>query len=179
MTSSFGVSQIESGDVVHDVVRRADKALYQAKETGRNKVCSMTKLEQNSASPEKQVKSEAKTTEFEYHQTLTACTSSDMIIYKLKAFLEANHAVLKEVNSERVQMRVGKPGLLTNWGKAPERQPVDLVLEFEKKTRKQGAHNVAEIRVIVTPAVKPPSNQKFQNRAGHVVRSLREYLAGS
>ena len=177
VTSSFGVAQIEKGDVVSDVVRRADKALYQAKETGRNRVCSLTRQEQDldlvDVSKQKAKHAES----FVYEQKLTACTSSDMIIYKLRAFLEANQAVLKDADSEHVRMRVGRAGLLSGWGKAPERQPVELLLQFQKGTRKQGAHNVAEIQVTVKPVEKPPTVAKFQTRAAQVVRSLREYLA--
>lgn len=38
ITSSFGVTQIKSGDSLEFVIARADEALYDAKETGRNKV---------------------------------------------------------------------------------------------------------------------------------------------
>lgn len=38
ITASFGVTQIAVGDDVEDIVQRADLALYNAKETGRNKV---------------------------------------------------------------------------------------------------------------------------------------------
>ena len=37
-TCSFGVTGIEAGDDVHSILKRADVALYHAKETGRNKV---------------------------------------------------------------------------------------------------------------------------------------------
>ncbi|MCA9038990.1 MAG: diguanylate cyclase [Planctomycetaceae bacterium] len=179
VTSSFGVAQIERNDVVSDVVRRADKALYHAKETGRNKVCSLTRQEQTQDLVKKQDEAKQSISSFEYEQTLTACTSSDMIIYKLKAFLEANHAVLKEVESERVLMQVGRSGLLTAWGKTFDRQPVELLMEFDKQRRKQGAQNVAEIKVTITPVVKPKSVDNFQKRAAQVIRTLKEYLASS
>ncbi|QDU82207.1 putative diguanylate cyclase YdaM [Polystyrenella longa] len=176
VTSSFGVAQIETGDVVHDVVRRADKALYQAKETGRNRVCSLTRLEQSEEVVEGKPAEKISVNAMEHIQTITACTSADMIVYKLKAFLEENHAVLKEVDSEQVLMKVGRSGMLSGWGKSPERQPVQMRLEFDSQSRKQGGHKVSEIQVTVTPAVKPPSAEKFQIRARQIIRSLRAYL---
>ena len=38
VTASFGLTQIDIGDSVEDVVNRADLALYNAKESGRNRV---------------------------------------------------------------------------------------------------------------------------------------------
>ena len=38
VTASFGLTQIDVGDSVEDVVNRADLALYNAKESGRNRV---------------------------------------------------------------------------------------------------------------------------------------------
>jgi len=36
ITASIGVSEVKRGDTLHDVIERADKALYQAKMSGRN-----------------------------------------------------------------------------------------------------------------------------------------------
>ena len=38
ITVSFGVSQFNSDEGVEDLIKRADKALYQAKSSGKNKV---------------------------------------------------------------------------------------------------------------------------------------------
>ena len=39
ITASFGVAQLRGKESIEKLFERADKALYQAKETGRNKVC--------------------------------------------------------------------------------------------------------------------------------------------
>lgn len=39
ITCSFGITQYKSGDKINDMLKRADEALYEAKENGRNMVC--------------------------------------------------------------------------------------------------------------------------------------------
>jgi diguanylate cyclase (GGDEF)-like protein/PAS domain S-box-containing protein len=39
VTCSFGITEIKSADISHSIIFRADGALYEAKGTGRNKVC--------------------------------------------------------------------------------------------------------------------------------------------
>jgi diguanylate cyclase len=38
ITISFGISQFSAGETIEDVFARADKALYKAKENGRNQI---------------------------------------------------------------------------------------------------------------------------------------------
>ena len=38
VTVSIGVAQLEAGDHARDVIDRADRALYEAKKTGKNRV---------------------------------------------------------------------------------------------------------------------------------------------
>ncbi|MCW8999241.1 MAG: diguanylate cyclase, partial [Kangiellaceae bacterium] len=38
VTASFGVAQLKPGEELDNLIKRADDALYEAKQTGRNKV---------------------------------------------------------------------------------------------------------------------------------------------
>ena len=48
VTMSVGVAQYRKGEDLHELIQRADEALYHAKRTGRNRVCSEADLESQS-----------------------------------------------------------------------------------------------------------------------------------
>ncbi|HLQ46146.1 MAG TPA: diguanylate cyclase, partial [Planctomycetaceae bacterium] len=45
VTASFGVTEIEPGDTLDDILRRADKALFTSKEKGRNRTTALSRRE--------------------------------------------------------------------------------------------------------------------------------------
>jgi diguanylate cyclase (GGDEF)-like protein len=44
VTVSFGIAQVSENESLRNLIRRADEALYQAKNSGRNRVCAATRL---------------------------------------------------------------------------------------------------------------------------------------
>ncbi|MCA9072404.1 MAG: diguanylate cyclase, partial [Planctomycetaceae bacterium] len=76
ITSSFGVAQIEPGDSVASLLRRADRALYISKESGRNRTTTLTNDEfLNGAEP---VTEQPETTDdpFVFRTTFYACVAA-------------------------------------------------------------------------------------------------------
>lgn len=179
VTASFGVSQVEPTDEPDDVLQRADKALYVSKHQGRNRTSKITSEQLRKHDPEMVKPSLAKKDEFICDVTLKACMAADMIVYKLKAFVDGNGAKLGKVTAKSVELRLGQRGLLSLWGKTPDKQPVDVQLKIgdSRTTTQRGASRLVEINVHIVPIGRVRKIEVFKARCQTVLRELRQYLA--
>ena len=179
VTASFGVATIEPGDTAESVVQRADKALYVSKHQGRNRSTSLTseQIRRNDAS---MVQPPLESPDqYVYEAKLRACVAANMIVYKLKAFVDGNKARLGEVTPERVTMKLGQKGLVPFWGATPEKQPVHVILQFgnQQGVIERGASRLIEIHVTITPLGWVRNVESFQKRCRTLLQEMREYFA--
>ncbi len=179
ITSSFGVTEVEPSDTADTVLQRADKALYMSKHSGRNKTSRLTseqlrKADPNMVNPPKVTGSTRK-----FETKIHACVTSSMIVYKVRAFVDEYKAKIGEVTDKRVLLRIGSRGMVPFWGSTPERQPVEVVLEFgdERSTVSRGASKLVEIQVRIAPIGWATNADHFQLRAKSVLKNLREFFA--
>jgi diguanylate cyclase (GGDEF)-like protein/PAS domain S-box-containing protein len=179
ITASFGVAQLEPTDAPDDVLQRADKALYVSKHQGRNRTSKLTSEQLRKHDPEMVKPSLAKPEEFVCDVTLKACMAADMIVYKLKAFVDGNGAKLGKVTAKSVEMRIGTRGLLSGWGKTADKQPIDISLGIgdSRSTTQRGANRLVEIHVRITPIGRVKKVDVFKTRCRGVLKALRQYLA--
>ena len=180
VTASFGVTEVEPGDSVESVLRRADKALYLAKETGRNKTCFLTSAELMQSDSNQQDAAEAPLDPFVFTGSFSACVQSDMIVYKLGGFVTDQKAKLVEVMPKRVVIRVGRRGLLPYWGSRDEKRPVELIVEFDDDPSSQGrrgASKRSEISICIRPVGSVKDADEFQARAKRLWKVLRSFFA--
>lgn len=179
ITASFGVSTLEPDDEPDDVLQRADKALYVSKHQGRNRTSKLTseQLRDNDAQMVKP--SLAEPDQFIYDVTLKACIAADMIVYKLKAFVDGIGASLGKVTENSVTLQLGQRSLLSSWGRTYDKQPVKVRLEIgdSRTTTQRGANKLVEIQVHIEPIGRVRQLEVFQARCRRVLKDLREYLA--
>lgn len=178
LTASFGVTRVEPGDSVESLLRRAGKALEQAKATGRNRTCSLTvrQLSSEEAAPDP---AERRTEDpFLYTGTFQACLAADMAIYKLGGFVDDNKARLKEVAPKRAVIRLGSAGLLPFWGRTDDRRPIELVVEFgnERLADRQTASHRVDVTVRIRPLGWVRDAEAFRRRARRTMKDLRSYF---
>jgi diguanylate cyclase (GGDEF)-like protein len=178
VTASLGVSQVEPGDTPEQLLHRADTALYNAKEGGRNRTCNLSAKDvlAKKASPHEGQKTHNDSV---FRGSFTTCMMPEMAVYKVSGFVSETDAKVVKVSAERVALQVGRGGLLGGWGAQPHRQPVNILLEFtepEEAPTKSPTRRVL-VRVTITPIGRPPSPEVFQKRGKHVLELLRCHFA--
>lgn len=175
VTVSVGIAEVEPGDTAESLFRRADRALLAAKADGRDRSTRLTGAEWKSedAAPEAD-----ESDPFVYSGAFVAVITFDMIVHKLRGFIDEHGARIKRVTSESVRLRVGRRNLLGGWGKSLERQPVDLELLLGGVVQDRGssASNRTNLAYKVRPIGRPGSSEIFQHRARLVIRDLKQFF---
>lgn len=182
LTASFGVAQYESGEAAENVLRRADKGLYAAKNGGRNQTCALSVSEVIEPSLPVQTPGTESRGRLELEGSFLACTASTMIVYKLGAFVTEEDAALVEVSHEMIRMRLGRRGLFSSWGRSDNRRPVevDLIIGKELPSREIQGRKVRANQVEVTVRIRPVGTVRnpteFEARAKGVFKALCRYF---
>lgn len=185
VTASFGVTEIQPGDTAETMLRRADRALLDAKERGRNRVVqlgsgadheghvglvSATQQGGDSVLAERILVSEA---------PLTVC------IEKLRGFVSDHEAVIESDQGHSLRVRVGEVG--GSFFRRMTDRPVALVmdLEFEdvEDDRRRPGHlrRYGNARTRIQLVIAPKRNRdrrqaQLHDRAKQLLLSLRSYL---
>ncbi len=171
VTASFGVAQLMPGDTREGLLDRADKALFDAKEQGRNRTCTRTPNQH-----EDQQRADSKVDPFIRRDTIVACLGSDLIVYKLGGFIDELKAKLIKVDEGELRLEVGSKGFFGNgWGKTEDKQPVSMLIEIGQEAVDNRRTKRVQIDVTIKPIGKP-SEGDFQERCTRLVQSMRAHL---
>ena len=175
LSCSFGVSQIEPGDTMESVIRRADQALYAAKEAGRDRTCSFTSEQLNSVEGiATQLKSNQPT--FEYRGGFSAFVASEMVVHKLGAFIKENRADVVDVARERVLMRLRGAGGIFGFLEPPyARQGIEIELLMDGAERADKSKKL-RINVVIRPFGRFRNARAFDERCFSIMMELKQYF---
>jgi diguanylate cyclase (GGDEF)-like protein/putative nucleotidyltransferase with HDIG domain/PAS domain S-box-containing protein len=178
LTASFGVAQSEPGDTVESLLRRADKALYKAKEEGRDRTCSFTNAELLHTD-EPAVKPPEAVEPFLYQNRFAAVVAANMISYKLGGFINDHKATLTTVSEELVVMSVGHAGMMAAINPFSRESPVEIRLAMSGLADAVANRGVPRIQfgVSIRPLRTCRNSALFQERAARLMADLKRYFA--
>ena len=186
VTISFGVTEIQPGDTPETMLRRADRALMNAKEAGRNRVVQLGSggdLAGSASVVDRTGRRASRDVLFECHLVSEAPLS--VCIEKLRGFVGDHHAEVESVEGDRIRLRFGDAGgwSLRRMTDRPLRLLMDL--EFEEFAREQRPRDGVnrsgsartKIHMVITPQKRRDRRrEQLDERARHLVSSFRSYL---
>ncbi len=179
ITASFGVTEIQAGDTPETMLARADRALYEAKESGRNMVVQLgTGIRGDDAT---NVDNKRGNQQLLAEQHLVTTVPLSVAIEKLRGFVADQQAQIKSIERNKISFQLGSSGGFLFRRSSDRNVPFLVDLEFNEipKTEAQG---FAGTRIHV--AIRPRRNRDRRrpdviDRARQLLASLRAYLMAS
>ena len=185
ITSSFGVTELQDGDTSETMLRRADRALYQAKEYGRNRVVQLGAGISGGAEPQRKTSwfswFFSTPTEQLLQRTLTTAVPLYIVVEKLKGFIADHYAEVVPVDDRRVSLKidVGDPSSLRRTSDREVSLVIDLEFDEVKGTGNGKGQGVS--RTLIHVAIRPQRGRDRRqrdvgDRARQLLGSLKSYL---
>lgn len=191
ISASFGVTETQPGDTDATMLRRADRALLMAKDSGRNTVVQLGTGTQG----EKDNK-EGGWFRWATSSTPNAMIEKDLVtpvplkvaVEKLRGFVADHHAAIDKIDGNQVDIRIDakRVGLLRRSNDRPVGFMVELSFGEEqlRPTHERSSENQRVVRTKVNVVIRPQRQRdRRRNDAGshaqHLLASLRSYLMAS
>jgi diguanylate cyclase (GGDEF)-like protein len=178
ITASFGVTEIQPGDTPETMLRRADRALLQAKDNGRNRVVQLGSgifdveppggrrrwfawLQQRS--PDELIK-----------RRLVSAAPMTVALEKLRGFAADHHAEVVAIEDHRVALKIDAS---TQSLRRRTDRPVSFVLELnleETRIERGGVTNAQVLRTVINVSIRP--RRRRDRRRNNAIDQARRLL---
>lgn len=186
ITASFGVTEVQPGDSPDTMLRRADRALLQAKDSGRNRVI---QLGSGILGHERPASSSTWMSWFRsappgllVERKLSTAVPLNIAVEKLRGFLADHHAEIISIDETLINFQI-EGQYVPNGKRGDSDRPVSFVvsMRFEQSKVKNARHSGSWQRTVFHVAVRPRRNRDRRrndilDRANQLVFSLRSYL---
>ncbi len=179
ITASFGVTEVQGGDTPETMLRRADRALLQAKDLGRNTVVQLGSgiSETHESRAGSGWLSWFRPAPFGalLERELTTPVPLNVAAEKLRGFVADQHAEITSIDENHVTLKLD--GHLTPFGRRRADRPVSFRVELrfaESRDEPEGQSRGTPLRTLVHVAIGPARNR--DRRTGNVVGQARQLL---
>lgn len=185
LTASFGVTQLQTGDTPETLLRRADRALLQAKSLGRNRVVQLgTGWVEEESVPERRSwwsrLLSGSSSQVRVSRNLITSVPLALAAEKLKGFISDHHAEILEVRGQCVHLRIDGPFTPLLRRHSDRAVAFDMRIEFFQDVvpNDSGATRpTTRIFVEVWPTrYRDRRSRDLQQRASQLLASLKAYL---
>jgi len=187
VTVSFGVTEIQLGDTPESMLRRADRALFEAKRMGRNMVIQLgTGLDesadlQNSAGLAKRFPG----SELFVDRLLVTAVPLNIAVEKLRGFIVDHHFKILSINGDRISLQIEMDGHRQGRRRTDCKVPflVELAVAEQQLPfdgpQNHAAARVARTQVRVTIRLKRAEDRRAVNvaqLAARILNAVQSYL---
>lgn len=185
ITASFGVTELQTGDTPETMLRRADRALLQAKDQGRNQVVQLG----GGMTDEREKKSwwpfQVWTGRALVEATLKTAVPLEVAVQKLRGFVSDQNAKILHTKQNEMSMELTDRYTSANRRKTDREVAFTITLQFSEKqvqrTNSQGfaAGNYVETHVDVTIHPRRDRDRRHDStvaKARALLGSLKSYL---
>ena len=193
ISASFGVTETQPGDTDATMLRRADRALLMAKDSGRNTVVQLGTGSQGDKKSKESGwfrwgSSSATTPNAIFEKDLMSPIPIRVAVEKLRGFVADHHAAIEEIEGNNIVIRVdAKRGSLL---RRSSDRPVGFMIEmsFEEEQSRRAEDGPAGVQPTVQTRVRVvirPQRDRDRRRneasahAEHLLASVRSYLMAS
>ena len=182
MTASFGVTELQLGDTTETMIRRADRALYQAKDSGRNRVVQLgsgilVTEEQPKSTWLSWIKSGRRRADILVTRTLIANVPLNVIAEKIRGFIADHQAEILKIQDDFIELELDARKLNNSMTKTGSNLVVSLGFrEQPANSQDENRHSTRTmIDVKITP--KRQADRRYgDHRARQILASLKSYL---
>jgi diguanylate cyclase (GGDEF)-like protein/PAS domain S-box-containing protein len=188
ITASFGVTELQAGDTPETMLRRADRALYQAKDRGRDLVVQLGTGLRDTGAPTKRnwwTYLFGGPAQVLLERQLVTTVPMNVAIEKLRGFVADHHADVVSIDADRLVLKI-EGGDLPMTRRFSDR-PVPFVIEIhftEKQVATKtlsGDERGAFVRTFADVVIRPRRNRDRRRRdtdqrALQLLLSLKSYL---
>jgi diguanylate cyclase (GGDEF)-like protein len=194
LTASFGVTEVQAGDTPETMLRRADRALYEAKERGRNTVvqlgCGIHGEEEDKSKVARGWWSRwfggAAVGEGNLllEKWLVTAVPMKVTIEKLRGFVADHHAEIDSIEENVVKLKIDSQRLGA-YRRANDR-PISFQVElrFDEENAKVADGQSTWQRTRICVAIRPRRGRDRRTKdasesARHVMASIKSYLVAT
>lgn len=190
ITASFGVTEVQAGDTPETMLRRSDRALYEAKERGRNMVVQLG----SGINGEEEEKIKTNRGWWNYffgggesgllvEKWLVTAVPIKVTIEKLRGFVADHHAEIETIDGDSLKLRID--GEMVTMNRRGSDRPVTFLVEMKltEETIERASQGVSR-RTVIYVAIRPRRDRDRRrsdtiDRARTVMASIKSYLVAT